>query len=93
MSTKKLIFERDKSIEITLVEAILAVTIACMTLNNGTCICSINPLPDNATFDTLKIYSCGKHCEKRKIDCNKQFSFSHNVSYPKWHLFFILNAL
>ena len=50
MSTKKLIFERDKSIEITLVEAILAVTIACMTLNNGTCICSINPLPDNATF-------------------------------------------
>ena len=24
-------------------------------------------------FDALKIYSCGKHCEKRRIFCNKQF--------------------
>ena len=24
-------------------------------------------------FDALQIYSCGKHCEKREIACNKQF--------------------
>ena len=23
--------------------------------------------------DALKIHSCGKHCEKREIACNKQF--------------------
>ena len=43
-------------------------------------------------FDELKIYSCGKHCEKRKkIACNKQFLlFSTVFSTPIWHLFFIL---
>ena len=24
-------------------------------------------------FDTLEMYSCGKHCEKGEIACNKQF--------------------
>ena len=29
-------------------------------------------------FDAVKIYSCGKHCEKRRNSCNKQFLlFSH----------------
>ena len=31
----------------------------------------------------LKIYSCGKHCEKKgEITCNKQLPLSHNVLYP-----------
>ena len=34
-------------------------------------------------FVAQKIYSCGKHCEKRR----RNFSFSHNVFYPMWHLF------
>ena len=33
-------------------------------------------------FDELKIYNCGKDCKKRR-NCN--FSFSHNVFYPKWY--------
>ena len=37
-------------------------------------------------FDSLKIYSCGKHCEKLLVTSN--FSYSHNVFYPIWHLFF-----
>ena len=24
----------------------------------------VNPLPHNTVFDAIKIYSCGKHCEK-----------------------------
>ena len=44
-------------------------------------------------FDAIKTYSCQKHGEKGAIACNKHFSFSHNVFYPVWHLFFILNAL
>ena len=45
-------------------------------------------------FDALKINSCGKHCEKReKLLVTSNFSFSHNVFYPIWHLFSILNAL
>ena len=27
-------------------------------------------------FDALKTYSCGKHCEKMRIACNKQFLFA-----------------
>ena len=26
----------------------------------------VNPLPHNAAFDAPTIYSCGKHCEKRR---------------------------
>ena len=47
-------------------------------------------------FDALKKYSCGKHCEKKeKLIETSNFSFSHNVFYPIWHLhvFFVLNAL
>ena len=33
-------------------------------------------------FDTIKIYSCGKHCENGEIACYKQFLLSHNVFYP-----------
>ena len=41
-------------------------------------------------FDTLKIYSCGKHCKKKKIACNKQFLL---FSQCFLHLFFFLKAL
>ena len=46
-------------------------------------------------FDTLKIYSCKKKTlrEKEKLLVTSNFSFSHDVFYPLWHLFFILNAL
>ena len=45
-------------------------------------------------FDALKIYSCGKHCDKRtKLLVTSNFSFSHNVFYSRCCLFFILNAL
>ena len=46
-------------------------------------------------FDALKIYSCGKHYEKRRncLYVTSNFSFSHNVFYPIWHFIFILNAL
>ena len=44
-------------------------------------------------FEALKIYGCGKHCEKGEIACSKQFLLSHNVFYTLWYLFFILNAL
>ena len=45
-------------------------------------------------FDTLKIYSCGEHCEKRRNCFQQAISpFSHNVLYPIWHLLFISNAL
>ena len=38
--------------------------------------------------------SCGKHFEKKeKLLVTSNFSFSHNVFYPTWHLFYILNAL
>ena len=43
-------------------------------------------------FNALKIYRCGKHCEK-KLLVTSNFSFSHNVFYPTEHLFSILNAL
>ena len=43
-------------------------------------------------FDTLKI-SCGKLREMEKLLVTSNFSFSHHVFYPIWHLFFILNAL
>ena len=45
-------------------------------------------------FDALKIHGCGKHCEKRRnLPVISNFSFSHIVFYPIWHLFIILNAL
>ena len=42
-------------------------------------------------FDPLKIYSYGKHCEKRR-NClqTSNSSFSHNVFYTIPHLFFLL---
>ena len=43
-------------------------------------------------FDALKTYSYGK-AEKQKLLVTSNFSFSQNVFYPIWHLFFILNAL
>ena len=42
-------------------------------------------------FYKLKIYSSENIVGKGEIACN--FSFSQNVFYPKYHLFFILNAL
>ena len=44
-------------------------------------------------FDALKIYRCGKLSKEEKLLVTSNFSFSHNVSYPTWHLFFILHAL
>ena len=45
-------------------------------------------------FDELRIYSCGKHCEKKeKLLEISNSSFSHNVFYPIWHLFPILNFI
>ena len=40
------------------------------------------------------IYSCGKHCEKRR-NCLYEaiFTFSHNVFYSIWHLFLILKGV
>ena len=37
-------------------------------------------------FDALEIYSCGKHCEKRR-NCLLQaiYSFFHSVFYPVWY--------
>ena len=39
-------------------------------------------------FDALNIYSCEKHCEKRRncLLVISNFSFSHNFFYPMWHL-------
>ena len=42
-----------------------------------------HPIPH---FHALKLYSCGKHCEKRRI------CFSHNVFFLIWCLFSVLNA-
>ena len=39
-------------------------------------------------FDTLKIYSCGKHCEKRIITCNKQFLLFSQCFLPYMVLIF-----
>ena len=44
-------------------------------------------------FDALKIYSCGKYHEKKRNCCNKPFLLFSQCFLPKWHLFFILNAL
>ena len=51
-------------------------------------------------FDALKIHvyrhniAVENIVRKGKIACNKKFfSFSHNVFYPIWYLFFTLNAL
>ena len=30
------------------------------------CLTVVNPFPHNAAFDALKMYSHGKHCEKRR---------------------------
>ena len=47
-------------------------------------------------FDTLKIFGCGKHCEKRR-NCLKQaispLLTMFSTLCTLWHLFFILNAL
>ena len=44
-------------------------------------------------FDTLKIYSCGKH-EKRRNCLEQAISpFLTMFFYPKWHLFFISDVL
>ena len=53
-----------------------------------------NPLPHNATFRrTIGIKLWKALWEKEKLLVTSNFSFSHNVSYPICHLFFILNAL
>ena len=46
-------------------------------------------------FDALKIYSCGKHCEKRRkcLLRNKQFLLFSQCFLPHMALIFILNAL
>ena len=33
-------------------------------------------------FDTLKIYSCGKHCKKGEIACDKQFLYFSQCFLP-----------
>ena len=54
----------------------------------------LNPLPNNATFwRTKDIYLWKRFWEKQKLLVTSNFSFSHNVFYPVWHIFFILNAL
>ena len=44
-------------------------------------------------FDKLKIYTCGKHCEKGDSACNKKFIIFLRMFSTLWHLFYILNAL
>ena len=44
-------------------------------------------------FEAPKIYSGGKVWEKEKLLVTSNFSFSHNVFYLIWSLFFILRAL
>ena len=39
-------------------------------------------------FDTPKIYSCGKHCEKRRNACNKQFLLFSQCFLPYMVLIF-----
>ena len=39
-------------------------------------------------FDALKIYTCGKHCEKRRIACNKQFLLFWHCFLPYMELIF-----
>ena len=39
-------------------------------------------------FDALKVYSCGKDCEKRRIACNKQFLLFSQCFLPYKALFF-----
>ena len=39
-------------------------------------------------FDTLNIYSCGKHCEKKEIACNKQFFLVSQCFLPYMALTF-----
>ena len=42
-------------------------------------------------FDALKMYSCGKHCEKKeKLLVTSNFSFSYFVFYPIKALIFHL---
>ena len=46
-------------------------------------------------FDTPKIYiiTVENIVRKEKLLVTSNFSFSHNIFYSIWHLFFILNAL
>ena len=44
-----------------------------------------NPLPHNAT---LKIYTCGKHCEKGEIAYNKQYLLFSQCFLPYFELIF-----
>ena len=43
-------------------------------------------------FDALKIYSCGKHCEKRR-NCLLKAISPFPTMFSTWHLFLILNVL
>ena len=51
----------------------------------------VNLLPHNAAFwHTKEIWLWKTLWEKEKLLATINFSFSHNVFYPIWHLFFIL---
>ena len=43
-------------------------------------------------FDTLKIYSCGKHLRKREIACNKQFLLFSKCFLPNMVLIFLFKC-
>ena len=55
----------------------------CLSTNNHT-------IPH---FDALRYIAVENIVRKEKLLVKSNFSFSHNVFYPIWHLFFILNAL
>ena len=53
-----------------------------------------NPLPHYDAFSRTKYIKLWKTLRiKEKLLVTSNFSFFHNVFYPRWRLFFILNAL
>ena len=55
---------------------------------------TLNPFPHNEEFwRTLRYIAMQNIVTKEKLLVTSKFSFSQNVFYPIWYLFFILNAL
>ena len=60
-----------------------------LSFHNIICLTNYHTMPH---FDALKIYSCRKHCEKRKTACNKQFLLFSQCFLPMWYLFSVLKC-
>ena len=58
------------------------------------CLVKSWPLPHNTTFlSTIDVKLWKTLLEKKKLLVTSNFSYPHNVFYPVWHLFFILNPV